>query len=101
MLDYLKSQNHYITQSLNMLIVYYFISINILSAFVFYADKRNAIKKQRRIPEKTLHFLELIGGIFSILILMYLLHHKNRKTTYYILSYLILIVWILIYTLTE
>lgn len=79
-----------------MLIVYYFISINILSAFVFFIDKRNAIKKSRRIPETTLHFLELIGGIISILIMMYLLHHKNKKASYFLISYIILIFWLLI-----
>ncbi len=80
-----------------MLVVYYFISINILSAFVFYTDKRNAIKKRRRIPETTLHFLELSGGIFSIIVLMYLLHHKNKKINYFMLSYLILAIWVLIF----
>jgi uncharacterized membrane protein YsdA (DUF1294 family) len=80
-----------------MLIVCYLISINLLSAIVFYADKRNAVKKRRRIPETTLHLLELFGGVFSILILMYLIHHKNSKPFYYIVSYLLLITWILIY----
>ncbi|NVN94713.1 MAG: DUF1294 domain-containing protein [Bacteroidetes bacterium] len=78
-----------------MLIVYYFISINILSAFVFFIDKRNAIKKSRRIPETTLHFFELIGGVFSILIMMYLLHHKNKKASFFLISYIILIIWLL------
>ncbi len=79
-----------------MLIFYYFISINILSAFAFYTDKRNAIKRRRRIPETTLHFFELSGGIFSIIVLMYTLHHKNKKASYFCVSYLILIVWIFV-----
>ena len=79
-----------------MLIAYYLIAINILSAFVFYTDKRNAVRKRNRVPETTLHLLELFGGIFCILLLMYGLHHKNRKVSYFIVSYLILIVWILL-----
>jgi len=80
-----------------MLIVCYFIAINLLSAFLFYADKRNAVKKRRRIPESTLHLFELLGGVFSILFLMYLIHHKNSKPAYYLVTYLLFFIWILIY----
>ncbi|MFZ4739827.1 MAG: DUF1294 domain-containing protein [Bacteroidales bacterium] len=79
-----------------MPIIYYLITINILSAFIFFIDKKSAIIKRRRISEITLHFLELLGGIFGILIMMYLIHHKNKKASYFIVSYLILIIWLII-----
>jgi uncharacterized membrane protein YsdA (DUF1294 family) len=79
-----------------MLFVYYFLLINLLSAIVFYSDKRKAIKNKRRVAELTLHLLEILGGFFSNLILMYLLHHKNRKLSYYLITYLIAIAWILL-----
>ncbi|MCX6230575.1 MAG: DUF1294 domain-containing protein [Bacteroidetes bacterium] len=77
-----------------MLIVYYFLIINLLSAIVFYTDKRKAIKNRRRIPEATLHLLEFFGGVFSNLLLMYLIHHKNRKASYFLITYFIAIAWI-------
>jgi uncharacterized membrane protein YsdA (DUF1294 family) len=79
-----------------MLLVYYFLLINLVSAITFYADKRLAIKNRRRIPEVSLHLLELLGGVFSNLLLMYLIHHKNRKASYFLITYLIAIVWIVI-----
>jgi uncharacterized membrane protein YsdA (DUF1294 family) len=77
-----------------MPIVYYFILINLVSAIAFYVDKRKAIKNRKRIPEASLHLLELLGGVFSNLILMYLLHHKNRKASYYLITFIIALVWI-------
>jgi len=78
-----------------MPIIYYLITINILSAFIFFIDKKSATIKRRRISEITLHFLELLGGIFGILIMMYLIYHKNKKASYFLISYIILIFWLL------
>ncbi|MFZ4399110.1 MAG: DUF1294 domain-containing protein [Bacteroidales bacterium] len=80
-----------------MLIVYYLLLINILSAFVFFVDKQNAIKKRQRIPELTLHILEILGGVFSILIMIYFIHHKNYKFSYYLITYSILILYIFVF----
>lgn len=75
---------------------YYFAAINIVSAFVFVADKRKAQKNKRRVSEKRLHIFEAFGGVFAIVPLMYFIRHKNRKRSYFITTYLILLVWVLI-----
>ncbi len=67
--------------------------INLISGVLFAFDKRAAIHERRRIPERTLHLFEMMGGVFANWILMYSLHHKNRKFSYYAITYILLIAW--------
>jgi len=76
-------------------IITYFILINIISVLIFCIDKYQAIKTKQRVPEKFLHFLELLGGVFGILITMKIIHHKSSKSQYYSITYLILFIWII------
>lgn len=73
----------------------YLITINLISILTFSIDKSQAKNNKRRVPEKILHFLELIGGVFGIMVFMYVIHHKSSKWQYYIITYIILIIWIL------
>jgi len=74
----------------------YLIIINLASGFLFAYDKYSSTKNLKRIPEKTLHFFELLGGGFANIILMYIIRHKNRKLSFWIWTWLILIGWVLI-----
>ena len=76
--------------------IIYMISINILSGILFSYDKRAAIKNNRRIPESTLHMLEIVGGVFANMVLMYSIHHKNRKFRYYGVTWVVMMGWIVI-----
>lgn len=78
---------------MNYLFGYLFL-INIVSGIIFWSDKRKAIQSKRRIKERNLHFYELLGGVFSILLLMYQIRHKNQKKDYFLITYLIALVWI-------
>jgi uncharacterized membrane protein YsdA (DUF1294 family) len=80
-------------------ILAYLLIINILSTIFFIADKIKAQQKKRRIPEKTLHIFEFLGGVFANLVLMYTIRHKNQKTSYFTYTYLALILWFLIFYL--
>jgi uncharacterized membrane protein YsdA (DUF1294 family) len=62
-------------------------------------DKIAAKKKWSRIPEYFLHLMELFGGIFAIFILIYLIKHKNKKIKYYLISWIIGSIWIIILVL--
>ena len=73
--------------------IYLFI-INIASGILFSYDKHAAIKYHRRIPERTLHLLEILGGVFANLLLMYSIHHKNRKFRYYGVTWIVMMGWI-------
>ena len=88
------------TLKINILyLLYYLLIINILSAFIFYSDKQKAINKRQRIPEVKLHLLELMGGVFIILPMLYLERHKNRKPSYFVLTYLIFLGWLISFIL--
>lgn len=79
------------------LIITYFAAINLISGIFFAYDKFAAKSNKRRVFELTLHFLEIIGGIFANFLLMYMLKHKNRKFSYWIWTWLIMIGWVTLY----
>ena len=72
----------------------YLVFINLLAAVIFIWDKRKARKDRQRISEKTLHGLEFLGGVFAIIFCMYFFYHKNKKASYYLISYIFLFLWI-------
>lgn len=78
-----------------MLLIYLAI-VGYISAILFAIDKHRAKKHKWRIPEKVLHLFELLGGVFVIVPMMYLIHHKNKKHQYYLITYLILVAWIVL-----
>ncbi|CAG0941856.1 Cold shock protein CspA [Candidatus Brocadiaceae bacterium] len=60
--------------------------------FIFYAyDKSMALKDKWRISEATLHLLELLGGWPAALITQYTIRHKNKKTSFQIIFWFIII----------
>ena len=59
-------------------IVRYLIVINMLTFCVYGIDKRKAIRKQWRVPERTLLFLAVIGGSIGALAGMQVFRHKTR-----------------------
>ena len=52
-------------------------------AFATYGfDKRRAVAGGRRVPERTLHGLELIGGWPGALVASRVFYHKTRKGSF-------------------
>ncbi|MDD3321571.1 MAG: DUF1294 domain-containing protein [Paludibacter sp.] len=82
---------------LTKIFLVYLTVISLLSAIFFAYDKFAAIKNKRRIPEQTLHLWEVLGGVFANLLLMYVLRHKNRKFSYWIWTWLVMIVWVTLF----
>ena len=60
------------------LLVLYLALMNILAFVAFGKDKAAARRGQRRIPEKTLFQMSLLGGSAGALIGMHVFHHKTR-----------------------
>lgn len=80
----------------------YLIVINIISFLLMGTDKLQAIFNKKRISEKTLIILAILGGIIGTILGMYIFRHKIRKkkfilliplslfyTTYYIYKFYI------------
>ena len=81
---------------IDSIFIIYLAIINISSGILFSYDKRAAIKNHRRISESTLHMLEIVGGVFANVVLMYSIHHKNRKFRYYGVTWVVMIGWMIV-----
>lgn len=69
-------------------LLYYLLGINIISFLLYGIDKLLAIFRLRRISEKTLLFVSLMGGAFIGLLAMILFHHKIRKKYFIVINIL-------------
>lgn len=72
-------------QLVNRLVVGYIIFMSILGFLLMGIDKRRAVKKAWRIPEKTLLAEAFLGGGIGSFLGMYFFRHKNRHLTFVIL----------------
>ena len=69
------------------LLACWLVLINVITFFVFGADKLQAKRKEkkdavRRVPEKTLFLLAAIGGSVGALLAMRAFHHKTLHKTF-------------------
>ena len=62
-----------------MILIYYYLFINLLSFTIFGVDKYLAIKHKWRISEKTLLFSFILGGFIGGGLGMIIWHHKTKK----------------------
>lgn len=60
----------------------YLTCINIVTAVMFYKDKKAAFRREWRVSERGLHCLELLDGWPASYILQRYLKHKTRKEKY-------------------
>lgn len=73
---------------MRFLLVWYFLAS--LATFAAFAlDKSRARRAESRIPERTLHLLEALGGWPGALAAMIFIRHKNRKPRFWIVTALI------------
>ncbi|DAB31177.1 MAG TPA: hypothetical protein CFH79_10450 [Sulfurospirillum sp. UBA11407] len=75
-------------------VLWYLISLNIFTFFLFVIDKIYALKEKRRVSEITLYFLSFAGGVFGAFIGMILARHKLKKNGFLTIEFFILILWI-------
>ena len=60
----------------------YFIFISLISIFVCVKDKLSAIEGNRRISEKTLLNLSVLGGALVMYVTMRLIRHKTKHVKF-------------------
>jgi uncharacterized membrane protein YsdA (DUF1294 family) len=62
---------------------------SIICLWLYGLDKRRAIGGGRRVPERTLHTLELLGGWPGAIAGQAIFRHKRRKRSYMLVFWLI------------
>ena len=67
------------TKTLLFFVVLHLLSINIVTFFAYYHDKKAAVRGGWRVSEMNLHSLEFLGGWFGALVAQKLFHHKTSK----------------------
>lgn len=67
---------------LTQIILIYLVIINLITFFYFGIDKMRSIRNERRISERMLWFLSLIGGSAGALLGMNYFRHKTKKLSF-------------------
>lgn len=75
---------------LQQILILYLILINIITFFYFGIDKIKAQLSSRRISEKMLWLLTLIGGSLGGLLGMHFFRHKTKKLSFQVVLAVIL-----------
>ena len=75
---------------------YYFLIVNIFGFFQIAYDKRQAIKGKRRISERSLLGIVLLGGTVGSGLAMLIFRHKTAKTSYILQFFGIVVLQMLI-----
>lgn len=68
----------------NYIIIVYFVIINIISVIITVADKSQAKKHKRRISEKSLMILSVLGGGIGMYATMRVIRHKTHHDKFMI-----------------
>ena len=66
--------------------------MSVITFLVYAWDKRSAVKGKWRVPEAKLHLLELLGGWPGGFLAQRFIRHKNRKLSFQIVFWFILII---------
>lgn len=70
----------------------YLVFINVLAVVVCITDKARAKKGKRRIPEKTLFTISVLGGAFAMYIVMLRIRHKTHHKRFMITLPIIIVI---------
>ena len=70
---------------LTKILIIYYITVNIVLFAMMGIDKKYAIKHRYRIPEANLFVASLLGGCVGGLLGMRVFHHKTKKTSFYVI----------------
>lgn len=66
---------------IKIVLVHYLI-LSLVSAAMHWVDKRRASRGRRRIPERSLHSIELVGGWPGAVLMTRAIGHKTAKARY-------------------
>ena len=75
------------------ILFYWILSVSLIAFVLFGADKEKAVRKRRRIPEKTLFLSAWLGGAPGALLGMLVFRHKTRHKRFRLGIPGILLLW--------
>ena len=76
----------------------FLIALNIATFLLLLIDKLAASMKNHRVPENFLYLATFLGGSVGMLVGMYVLRHKTRKTSFQmVVAVVILIQFLIVY----
>lgn len=80
-------------------LVLYYLVLNVALYVAMAIDKKRAEKNRRRIPEKTLFLMAVLGGGIGGFVGMFTRHHKTRHVDFYVVYAITTIMHILLWFL--
>ncbi len=91
-IDYSQLKSKIKSYDFSLLFLVGYILMSLICFIAYKRDKQAAINETRRTPETRLHLYEFLGGWPGGLIAQKILRHKNRKPSYQIEFWLIVII---------
>lgn len=77
--------------------IIYMVAVNIAGILSMYIDKKRAVHKKWRIPERTLFLIAILGGSAGSLAGMHLFRHKTKHWYFVVGMPLILVIQIVLF----
>jgi hypothetical protein len=68
--------------------LYYILAVSFITFILWGIDKSRAVNNKRRVPEKWLYILIIIGGAMGALMGMVAFRHKTRKPIFWVVAIL-------------
>ena len=87
----LRQQGALMTERTLIILVSWYVGWSLLAFIVFGFDKHAARRNHRRVPERRLHLLELLGGFPGALLAIMLFHHKSSKPRFLMVTLVALV----------
>lgn len=78
-------------RTVRTIVLIWLAAFSLLGFFSMFSDKRRAKNRERRISEKALFLIALLGGSFGSLIGMWLFRHKTKHWYFVVFMPLILV----------
>ncbi len=63
-------------------IMYWILIINLVGMIMTFTDKNRAKRRHRRVPERSLMWVGVLGGAASMFLCMLLIRHKTRHVKF-------------------
>ncbi len=79
-----------------IILTVYLMFINLIAVIVTAYDKFSAVKKRRRVREKFLFLISLLGGSLGMYVTMLLIRHKTRHLKFMLALPVLLIIQLIV-----